>query len=432
MRWAPPPPEDEALPRARDLLSPGPSSAVLARFLEARGWSLEEARAVQAIWWPGRSCTVRYRVRGLPPRGRSRQMILCAEVRARPRPRPAAPEDFAGRFGLEHPVEEHDDLLVWAWPYDPRLSGLPDAAHGPAVRAALSLRPPGAVSVTPVRYAPGRRAVLRYAVLGREERQVLFGKVLREDALARTFSSYRGLAHPLLGIAGGRIRLARPEATDGIDGLVLFPPLAGTSLRDRLLSGGRLPSPARVAELLGWIGRAPWRGDPKPRQPARVVRSSGRTLARLLPHRRRDIEALVDTLAERAEAESHPGPTVHGDLYDAQVFVDDRFSLGLIDLEDAGPGDPLLDAANLLAHLRGLQLSVPRAGGRPLAYRALLRRVLLEDLGVPEEALGWREALCSVLLATGPFRVLSPTWPRQVEGRLNGAIRVLTRAASVA
>jgi hypothetical protein len=104
--------------------------------------------------------------------------------------------------------------------------------------------------------------------------------------------------------------------------------------------------------------------------------------------------------------------------------------LGLIDLDDAGLGDPLLDAANLLSHLAVLSASTPRARRRPLAYRALLRPLVLEGLGASEADLTWRESLCMLLLATGPFRVLSPRWPHRVEARVDAALRLLSLPAA--
>lgn len=425
MRWAPPPPADADLPRARELLLPGPSAAVLSRFLAARKWSLEDARAVQAVWWPGRTCTVRYRARARSADGRARHLVLCAEAGTSTRPAPLAPEDFAQRFGMADPVSEEDGVRVWAFPYDPRLPGLPDSSHAPAVRAAAGLLGPVAVAVRPLRYRPGNRAVFRYTVLRPDgERRTLFGKVLREQAWSRTFDGYRSLS-------GTGFRLAEPRPVDGLGGLVLFPELPGSSLRRRLVAGERLPSPRRLVAEVDRLGRTPWRGSLKVRRPHRTIRSTGRLLAHLLPHRRAEIEGLAEELAALAGSRSATGPTVHGDLYDAQLFVDERFSLGLIDLEDAGPGDALLDWANLSSHLAALSASAPKAGRRPLAYRALLRREVLARTGASEGELAWREALATLLLAPGPFRVQSPVWPRRVEARIDAALRRMApRAAS--
>ncbi|MGQ0668075.1 MAG: phosphotransferase [Actinomycetota bacterium] len=376
---------------------------------------------MQCVYWPGQSCTVRYRVRARTTSGEELWLSLCALNRNRPRSVLPPPPDFARRFGIEEPVEDLGDTLVWAYPYDPVLMGLPDAAHGPTVRAASELPAPAVFSPSLLRYRPTRRAVIRYVVLrGGGVRETLFGKVLREHAVRRTFDAYRSFAR-----AG--IALARPEAFDGLPGLALFPPVPGRSLRDILVDEARLPSARRLVRMIERLAAIHWKGEPKPRHAARTVRSAGGLLAHLLPGRRSEIEATAAALVERT-ARLSARPTVHGDLYDAQIFVGERNSIGLIDLEGAGPGDPLLDAANLLAHLAALSASVRRAGKRPLAYRALLRDELLERAGCAEADLVWREALCAFLLATGPFRVQLPDWPRRVEARVDRAMRLLERA----
>ncbi|MGH2529040.1 MAG: phosphotransferase [Actinomycetota bacterium] len=419
------PPPDSDLPRAGELLLPESAAVALGGFLDRRGFELQELRAVQAVYWPGRSCTVRYRARARR-RDAKRWLSLCALTTSRPRSVIPPPEDFERRFGLPEPVERQgEDVLVWAYPYDPVLAGLPDAAHGPTVRAASGLPAPAAFSVTPLRYRPRKRAVLRYMVLGGGGvREVLYSKVLRDDAHRRTFDAHRALA-------GNGISLSRPRSFDGLDGVAVFSPLPGRSLRELLVDEAKLPSPRRVVELVHRVGAVPWRTGGAPRPQDRDVLSVGRLLAHLLPHRSNDIEDAAADLAERAGAVA-PGPTVHGDLYEGQVFVGERNGMGLIDLDDAGPGDPLLDAANFLAHLSVLSASAPGARRRPIAYRALLRPLLLEGLGASEADLAWREALCMLKLATGPFRVLSARWPSRVEARVDAAIRLLNRGAIAA
>jgi aminoglycoside phosphotransferase (APT) family kinase protein len=142
-----------------------------------------------------------------------------------------------------------------------------------------------------------------------------------------------------------------------------------------------------------------------------------------------DAWRIVDAATSAREAEEEPViRPVHGDLYEAQVFVARDFSLGLIDLDDLGPGDPAGDAANFCAHLIALALSVPAAAPRLLAYRELVRDAFLTRLGIAPAALAWREAVAMLLLATGPFRVLDPRWPREVGRRVRLAVRLLETA----
>jgi Phosphotransferase enzyme family len=417
------PPDDADLPRARALFDPSSAAVVLDRFLRPRGWELAEVRPVQSIYRPSRSCTVRYRAQALGPDG-PRWLSLCATTRLRPLDPLPFPQDFGTRFRLADPIETWDDVTVWAYPYDPMLAGLPDAAHAPTVRAASGMDST-AFSATPLRYRPLQRAVFRYLVLsGGDPRRVLFAKVLRDDAFERTFQAHRNLRRV-------RIPQSAPRAVTDLENLVLFEPMRGRDLRSLLKDASRLPSPGRVSDLIGRVAGAGWSGEAKARRPGRSVRNAATLLTQVLPDRRAEIAGLAAELAGRAEG-TVAGLTIHGDLYEAQIFVDERHRLGLIDLEDAGPGDPLLDAANLLSHLATLSVSDPRAQGRPLAYRALLRRALLDAFGTSEAELAWRESLSMLLLATGPFRVLSPDWPRKVAARVDAAARLLDRSARAA
>lgn len=257
-RAAPPqPPPDSDLPRAGELLLPESAAVALGGFLDRRGFELLELRAVQAVYWPGRSCTVRYRARARR-RDAERWLSLCALTANRPRSILPSPDDFERRFGLADPVEHQDDVVVWAYPYDPVLVGLPDAAYGPTVRAASRLPAPAAFSVTPLRYRPRKRAVLRYMVLGGGGvREVLYGKVLRDDALRRTFEAHRALA-------GNRIALSRPRSFDGLDGLAVFSPLSGRNLRELLVRETKLPSPRRLVELLHRVAAVHWQTSAPP------------------------------------------------------------------------------------------------------------------------------------------------------------------------
>jgi hypothetical protein len=422
-RLAPALPPDPGLPGVRGLFREG-GAAVIEPFLAARSWSLVESRPVQVSYRPERSCVVRYRVRARNRYGDPRVLTLCAEARHRPGRAMEPPREFGRRYGLSEPLDRDRANLVWAFPYDPSLEGLPDAAWGPVVRDRLAVagRPLRAVAVQPLRYRPRRRAVLRYTGLHGGYRapapEALFGKVLRP--------SKRRRASSLAVRSQWRVRLAMP-LEPSMYGALVFPALDGRSLRDLLLVGASLPAPERVAGLLDALPRA-LAGPEGPmdrKGPVRTAESTHDLLARLVPETAAPGHRVVEAVAEGSAGEAVPLRTVHGDLYEAQVFVGEGYSLGLIDLDDAGIGDPAMDAANFCAHLIALALAVPGAQARLLAYRSLVRASFLRRLGIPPAELAWREALCMLLLATGPFRVLDPRWPVEVRRRVDLAIRLL-------
>lgn len=431
-------PTDPALPGARELLRPEGIGA-LAHFLARSGWRLQSARPVQALYQPGRSLVVRYRAEGVNGHGETRMLWLCAETRDRTQPN-VAPPDFDPRSVPAEPVASMPPYLVWSFPYDPSLPAMADAGRGPVVRQLLVGldRRAVAVSVEPVRYRPHRRATFRYTILRGSDHgaEILYGKVLPPARAAAVLEAGQALGGRM---SPGRLRRRRRSAAPRLSlplagafgGLLLYEPLAGRPLRDLLLAGGSLPSPDRMPRLLDELAglgadvRRPG-GDAR-RDPARMLHHSRRVLVHILPELAGRVDRLVDSLLERVSRDPAPTSLVHGDLYDAQVFVEGDYSLGLIDLDDLGPGDPTMDAANFCAHLLALAMAVPAASPLIRAYRRLARPAFAKHLGVAESSLAWREALVMLLLATGPFRVLDPRWPAEVPRRVDLAARLFAQ-----
>lgn len=291
------------------------------------------------------------------------------------------------------------------------------------------------VSSQVIRYRPSRRAVLRYTLvtLGPRGRraQRLFGKVLRPARAERLHGVMdalrlpRGTPRPR-----GLPRLAIPEPLFG--GAMVTTPMPGTPLRARLLANGGLPDPARVAAVPGRLGRLAPRvgrtGDAlqrdERRDPARLAHHAASVLGHAQPELQDAIARVVDAIHAGAAADNLPPQFVHGDYYDDQLFVDDDYGLGLIDLDDVTLGDPALDGANLCAHLLALACCSPEAAPTLAAYRALVRAELARQLDIDPGALAWREALATLLLATGPLRVLSPRWPEETRRLVDVAVRL--------
>jgi hypothetical protein len=381
---------------------------MVARFLSGSGWSLSTVDPVQVFYRPGRSMTVRFDVGARRRAGPVDTLTVAAECRA------------------GHPVR------VWAFPEDPSLPGLPAALRLSGAEAGTA--------VEMLRYRPRRRAVLRYrfchgdgsaGVSGgppapHSADRVLFGKVLPP---ARAHRALRA-AEALTPEGGAGLRLALPAAGPAPGALVVAP-VAGRPLRDLLLAGDTLPSPARLARLsedLAAMTR-PAPRHPLPDSPAAtrvtVVRQAAGLTAHLLPALRPALDELVAAVACGIDSDPPDRRPVHGDLYEAQVLVGDDGTLGLVDLDDLGLGDPLLDAATFSAHLVALALCPGTATARILAYRAELRRAFLDRLGAHERSLRWRETYAMLLLSPGPFRALGPGWPTKVTARVEAATQLL-------
>lgn len=389
-------PAERDLPGAADLLGDAGTSRV-ARFLSERGLEPHRVEPAQAHYRPGRWLAVSFRTEAVDrSSGRRLGPTVTVECRA------GQPD------------------AVWAFPDDPALPGLAAATDSQLVRQRL--RPhPAAVRVEILRYRPRRRAVLRYRVGDR----VLFGKVVTPGRGRRLLTLAEALRQ-------SGLRLALPVGRIGPGALVL-PCLPGTSLRDVLLAGRPLPPPERVVALCVDLDRRcqplPLSGDRgavRRRVDAGTALCAAQIVARLLPRESCTAGRLAEAVIGWAEGSDPPDEwIVHGDLYENQVLVDGD-TLGLIDLDDLGPGDPLLDAANFSAHLLVLGASGLATGPTILRYRDDLRGAFCRHLDADPAELAWREAYCLLRLASGPFRVLHPDWPRRVADRLALATEALS------
>jgi hypothetical protein len=416
-------PPDPALPGAAGLLGASGQAAV-ERFLSRRGWEALRVQPVSAFYRPGRSLLVRFDTRARQPGGPVEGLTVAADCRA------------------DGPVR------LWAFPDDPALPGLRAALQPPTDRncapgttptvvARAQFDQPG-VAAEMLRYRPRRRAVLRYHFRRGEGREgavgpprtpadrVLFGKVLPPARARRALQATEALSPA----AGTGLRLALPAAGPAPGALVVAP-VAGRPLRDLLLAGDTLPSPARLARLSDDLAgmHRPTAGRSLPDSPAwpRLARASGAAglTGHLLPALRPVLDKVVAAVAQGIDSDPADRRPVHGDLYEAQVLVADDDALGLVDLDDVGLGDPLLDAATFSAHLVALALCPGAATPRILAWRSELRRAFLDHLGAHERSLRWRESYAMILLAPGPFRALRPDWPAKVTARVEAATQLL-------
>lgn len=425
---------DPVLDGVRGLFA-GAGVTAVRDFLGSSSWDLQALRPVQALYHPGSSCAVRFRARALSAAGEPRVLSITAETRVTPRKVLAPGPEFEERYGLAEPVAEMGPYLVWAFPYDPALKGLEEAAWGPAMRERLggADERPRAVHARPLRYRPRRRAVFRYQNIygGSTASRIVYGKVLRtkrarESAeLTEALSARAGILRRRRSLPA---HLALPARID--ENILLFKPMPGRSLRDLLLSNDPLPEPRQVVELMrSMADLAPLVGHIASARHSRsadtITTSTVGLLGHLMPDLKPDLERLAADITAAADTDAVPPAVVHGDLYDAQVLVQDDGSFRLVDVDDLGFGDPALDAANFTTHLLALALARPAFKKRLVDYRSLVREAFLEHLSLHPADLGWREAMVMLQLATGPFRVLDPNWSERVARHFRVARRLL-------
>lgn len=382
--------DDPDLPGAADLLGPN-AAAVLAPAVEGAGGRLRSAVATQVRYDPGRRVTVRYGAEVEWADGTQRTETFGALLQAEP-----VPEGLA--------VVEGDDgtrVGVWRYPHDPFLPGLPHAAYPHGARAILRELgvTAGEVTVEPVVYRPGSRAVVRM----RADRATVYVKILRPSDVAPLRALHDAFvdAVPVPRCIGWSEPL----------GLVAFPALPGQPLTRPLVDGGRLPAPRELLDLLERVRAVP---VPSAGGDRRALDTYARLLCVALPGE----GARISELAGRAiELGTDVDGTVHGDFYEGQVLVTDGTVTGLLDIDGARAGDVLDDPATLIGHLVGLGHVHPKSAPRIAAYRD----ELLREPTLAADASRLRSAVTGVLLglATTPFRRQERDWAERTRGWLD-------------
>ena len=111
-----------------------------------------------------------------------------------------------------------------------------------------------------------------------------------------------------------------------------------------------------------------------------------------------------------------PLGTAHNDFYDDQMLVLPDGRLVLVDFEETGPGDPMLDVGNFLAHLRWSAMSgtEKRAVFR-MEYHGILKNAALDRFGWDERDLGLREGACLFRTCIFPVIRPRPDWSERLE-----------------
>ena len=323
------------------------------------------------------------------------------------------PDDFLPeeQFALE--IRRGRAASVYRYPEDPHLPGLTAAASvEPALkllnRHVLSI-PARRLRVDMVRYRPGNRAVLRHR-LGRVN---FYARVMRPDTL-----------DPFLKAASlvRRSGFAVPRLVgcweDG--GVLWMSQIPGRNLR-RHIRRGHQPPPGMLLDGLVKLWDVPIRDvDTRPFNLAGAYRRAKRAFRKALAHDPNGRIVLKEATRslDPFVASWRPSHTAHNDFYDDQMLALPDGRIALVDFEEAGPGDPMLDIGNFLAHLRwATHFGRDKETGAKSAYHSIFRTASLDSLGWSERELALREAVCLFRVCTNAIRHPRPDWRnRLIEG----------------
>lgn len=404
--------EDPVLPAAVHLTS-ADVVELLRVPVAASGGHLLSARPVQVRYRPGSDLVVRYEasVRWPNTPGPVVETLLASTTRSGPLAGtvPLVADTEAGRL----------EVGVWRWPFDPLLPGLGAAVTPSHVADLLGLTDPPRVEV--IAYRPTERAVVRIET---SDHAVRYLKILPPGVAGTLAARHRALLDA--GVPAPRVLLH-----DDDTGVLVMDELTGETLRNRLKAEARPWPPATAyLDLLTNLRSVT---IPHARSvPGRVADAAGHAamLTEVVPDERDRLERITARLQdgplERSRARS--GATVHGDLYESQLVVDGPRIIGVLDIDDVGPGDPLGDHATVLAHLRYRAAVTPRLRQGLLGYAGALRRdwaEAVEQWGGPAE-LDVVTAAALVGLATGPFRIQQRDWQPEVRRQIATIDSMLT------
>jgi aminoglycoside phosphotransferase (APT) family kinase protein len=377
--------EDELLPAAAHLTGPS-ASDVLGVAVAASGDELLSCRPSHVQYRPQSDLVVRYRCEIRRNGASSHDTLLAATTVNGP---------FAGTVPIEAETPEGTTLSVgvWRWPFDPILTDLATMVTPHLAAQHLASLVGGRPHLEVVAYRPTERAVVRVVGPDRE----VYVKVVPPASTDALVARHRQL------ISAG---LPVPRALDAGDGWIAMEALVGTTLRERLKSGdGPLPAPDRYRELLAALAAVDVPGAPHVRSRIDDAPHHAAMLATVLP----DDRDRLGEIAERLGSGGHRAVgTVHGDLHEAQLVVDDERVIGLLDIDDVGPGDPLDDVGTLVAHLR-FRAATSEAPAEHIERYAVATRAAVAAGHDPADV-DRHVAAVLVGLATGPFRIQQPQW----------------------
>ena len=343
-----------------------------------------------------------------------RSAIISYEVEWRP-------DDYLPTEHFTVKIDHGKPAAVFHFPDDPLLPGLSEVAQPEAALRLLNRHVLAVGSrralVEVVRYRPGSRAVLRHSV-GRVR---FYARVMRLDAAEPLLAARQPIGHSSFVLP----RLAGYWAEGGV---MWTPEMPGKNLR-RHIRRGNMPDPAPLLEGLETL----WVQEPAIRslQPFNLSAAYGRA-KRTIRHKVDPGDAAFRNLQEATKTLDpfvkswEPTALAHNDFYDDQMLVLPDGRMALVDFEEAGPGDPMLDVGNFLAHLRWRSsLGRMRRNDASSTYYDLFRCASLERFGWNERELALREAVCLFRICTNTIRHPQLDWRDKLETGLTLVNRTL-------
>lgn len=299
---------------------------------------------------------------------------------------------------------------IYLYPEDPRLPGLREAASPVDAQRLLARYVglhPQRLRVRTVRYRATVRAVLRYRLSwprGQVRNMDIYARAMRPELVERWKRAHAFMSH-------SEFILPRALGIWEEGGIIWIDQIPGENLR-KLIDEERAPDPEVVLAAMAPLWQ---RADLS--FEGLTTRSVGTEsvldlLTKVVPEADlRRFGRSFDILREFATSWRPTGPA-HNDFYDDQIImVGERPAI--VDFEEAGLGDAMLDVGYFLAHLRWRARN--RTPAEPyLDYHRRMRDAAVASFGWQPSDLAVREANALFRLSGNPIRGLHPDGPARV------------------
>ena len=259
-------------------------------------------------------------------------------------------------------------VRIWVYPLDvrfPQLLRMSDPTHVRQVLqdtyvsggAESDPNRLGEYTVTPVRYRPGKRHVLRCTPREGRKRTV-FAKLYQDDKGSRVFHAAKQVADWFAGRVDG-VSCVRPLAYLPVDAVVLYPGVFGAPLTScfRRSNASLPPSLQRAGLALRALHQLPetvvgaLESSDFLAEVRQVLRAAS-PISALLPQVGAQVNALLESACALHERLPQETPTfTHGDFKCDHLYVEGE-QLTLIDFDTCRWADPALDVGKFLADIR--------------------------------------------------------------------------------
>jgi len=420
------------------------------KFPECRDNPRDDARIVDVQYVRGRSAHVLWKLSARDSEtARTGRQFVFAKALRRDDPAPAEPVDLVRRY---REMRARNDmtgamplstpwlfipgaqLIVHAFPLDPVLPSLIDAADPPAMKEALHrIWQPQRLRVRRVRietlsYTPEQRAALEYEVFvedkdtGAPRSRRLVGKLDVRGSPARQFAGHWAVWRRTL----GRVSIAPPAGYLAVMGLTLQEFVSGVRLSDIAGAGAFLDQMRAAARAIAVVHslNLPMRSERGLEKEMGVVKRWIGLLTGLRPARAKSLRRLGERLHSELAERMRMTATVHADFHLANVLADgDRVTI--IDWDQVARGDPMIDVGRVLASLRVSSMRVNGTLAGLAGAEEVFLEAYLDQTKDDERRARLFEAVSLLVAAAAPFRLQRQGWEASADLMLDEAERTL-------